>query len=283
ESIDSAFARFNTIITSLKALDEGYSIKNYVRKFLRALHPKWRAKVTAIEESKDLTSLLLNELIGNLKVHEMIIKKDSEIVKAKGERKSLALKAKKESSDEECSTSGSEDEEYAMAVRDFKKFFKRRGRFARQPQNDKKTFQRSCRGTPPVSPFPHSDNDSDDEEVLNELSEYENTGTLRRERIINSFDRDDLAFECMIGFKKFTAYLDPFLPMNIISRKAYNTIMVDRLEGTGKNLVAIVRDVYVFVGSFTYITDFVVLEGIGEFIMSDMAEVIFDEKKLGRS
>ncbi|GKB71077.1 zf-CCHC domain-containing protein [Tanacetum coccineum] len=143
ESIDSAFARFNTIITSLKALDEGYSSKNYVRKFLRALHPKWRAKVTAIEESKDLTSLSLDELIGNLKVHEMIIKKDSEIVKAKVERKSLALKAKKESSDEECSTSGSEDEEYAMAVRDFKKFFKRRGRFVRQPQNDKKTFQRS--------------------------------------------------------------------------------------------------------------------------------------------
>ncbi|GJS62416.1 retrovirus-related pol polyprotein from transposon TNT 1-94 [Tanacetum coccineum] len=143
ESIDSAFARFNTIITSLKALDEGYSSKNYVRKFLIALHPKWRAKVTVIEESKDLTSLSLDELIGNLKVHEMIIKKDSEIVKAKVERKSIALKAKKESSDEECLTSGSEDEEYAMAVRDFKNFFKRRGRFVRQPRNDKKAFQRS--------------------------------------------------------------------------------------------------------------------------------------------
>ncbi|GJS75109.1 hypothetical protein Tco_0724990 [Tanacetum coccineum] len=68
ESIDSAFAGFNTIITSLKSLDEGYSNKNYVRKFLRALHPKWRAKVTAIEESKDLTSLSLDELIRNLKV-----------------------------------------------------------------------------------------------------------------------------------------------------------------------------------------------------------------------
>ncbi|GJR01383.1 hypothetical protein Tco_0524367 [Tanacetum coccineum] len=143
ESIDSAFARFNTIITSLKALDEGYSSKNYVRKFLRALHPKWRAKVTAIEESKDLTSLSLDELIGNLKVHEMIIKKDSEIVKAKVERKSLALKAKKESSDEECSNFRSEDEEYAMVVRYFKKFFKRRGSFVRQPWNVKKTFQRS--------------------------------------------------------------------------------------------------------------------------------------------
>nr|GEV71651.1 zf-CCHC domain-containing protein/UBN2 domain-containing protein [Tanacetum cinerariifolium] len=102
ESIDSAFARFNTIITSIKAFDESYSSKNYVRKFLRALHPKWIAKVMTIKESKDLTSLSLDELIGNLKVHEMIIKKDSEIVKAKVERKSIALKAKNESSDEEC-------------------------------------------------------------------------------------------------------------------------------------------------------------------------------------
>ncbi|GJW35364.1 hypothetical protein Tco_0058284 [Tanacetum coccineum] len=141
--IYSAFARFNTTITSLKALDEGYSSKNYVRKFLRALRSKWRVKVMAIEESKDLTSLSLDELIGNLKVHEMIIKKDSKIVKEKVERKSLSLKAKKESSDEECSTSDSEEEEYAMAVRDFKKFFKRKGRFVRQPRNDKKTFQRS--------------------------------------------------------------------------------------------------------------------------------------------
>ncbi|GJV80127.1 hypothetical protein Tco_1515997 [Tanacetum coccineum] len=89
ESIDNAFARFNNIITSLKALDESYSSKNYVRKFLRALHPKWRAKVTAIEESKDLTSQSLDELIGNLKVHEMIIKKDFEIVKAKGKENLL--------------------------------------------------------------------------------------------------------------------------------------------------------------------------------------------------
>ncbi|GJX52412.1 hypothetical protein Tco_0280781 [Tanacetum coccineum] len=39
ESIDNAFARFNTIITSLKALDDDFSSKNYVRKFLRALTP----------------------------------------------------------------------------------------------------------------------------------------------------------------------------------------------------------------------------------------------------
>ncbi|GJV33476.1 hypothetical protein Tco_1393876 [Tanacetum coccineum] len=88
--------------------------------------------------------------------------------------------------------------------------------------------------TPLVSPFPHSDNDSYMRKFLNEL------------------------------IKKFTTYIDPFLPMNIISRKAYNTIM---MEGTEKNLVAIVKGVYVFVGSFTYITD----------------KLIFDEKKLEKS
>ncbi|GJZ48788.1 retrovirus-related pol polyprotein from transposon TNT 1-94 [Tanacetum coccineum] len=103
------------LITHQEPLDEGYlKLRNYIRKFLRALHPKRRAKVTTIEESKDLTSLSLDELIRNLKVNEMIIKKDSKIVKEKVERKSLALKAKKESSDEECLTFGSEDEEYAM-------------------------------------------------------------------------------------------------------------------------------------------------------------------------
>ncbi|GJS51510.1 hypothetical protein Tco_0624872 [Tanacetum coccineum] len=115
ESIDSGFARFNTIITSLKALDEDFSSKNCVSKFLRALHPKWRVKVTAIEESKDL---------------------------GKKERvKSIALKAKKESSDEETSTSGSDDEEYAMTVRNFKKLFRRKGKFVRQPREEKKSFR----------------------------------------------------------------------------------------------------------------------------------------------
>ncbi|GKD46659.1 hypothetical protein Tco_1271304 [Tanacetum coccineum] len=52
-----------------------------------------------------------HELIGNLKVYELIIKKDSEIVKGKREEsRSLGLKAKKESIDEESSTTDSEDE-----------------------------------------------------------------------------------------------------------------------------------------------------------------------------
>ncbi|GJW58333.1 zf-CCHC domain-containing protein [Tanacetum coccineum] len=106
---------WDTLLITHQVLDESFSSKNCVRKFLKALHPKWNAKVTAIEESKNLTTLSLDELIGNLK----------------------------ESSDDDSSTSDSEDEEYAMAVRDFKKFFKRRGRFVRQPYEERKSFQRN--------------------------------------------------------------------------------------------------------------------------------------------
>ncbi|GJX38549.1 zf-CCHC domain-containing protein [Tanacetum coccineum] len=143
ESIDNAFAKFNTIITSLKALDESFSSKNYVRKFLRALHPKWRAKVTAIEESKNLTTLSLDELIGNLKVYEEVIKKSRNRQSKREQSRSISLKDRKDSSDDNSSTSDSEDEEYTMAVRDFKKFFKRRGRFVRQPHEERKSFQRN--------------------------------------------------------------------------------------------------------------------------------------------
>ncbi|GJT08795.1 hypothetical protein Tco_0843257 [Tanacetum coccineum] len=96
----------------LIALDEGFSSRNYVRKFLRAIHPKCRAKVTTIEESKDLSSLALDELIGNLK-----------------------------SFDDETLTFRSDDEECVMAIRNFKKFFRRKGKFVRQPREEKKSFR----------------------------------------------------------------------------------------------------------------------------------------------
>ncbi|GJR28728.1 hypothetical protein Tco_1104960 [Tanacetum coccineum] len=60
-----------------------------------------------------------------------------------GSSSSSDSEVKKEVSDEDSSSSDSKDEEYALAVKEFKKFFKRRGRFVRQPRGDRKTFQRS--------------------------------------------------------------------------------------------------------------------------------------------
>nr|GEU47470.1 alpha/beta hydrolases superfamily protein [Tanacetum cinerariifolium] len=96
----------------------------------------------AIKESKDLSSLALGELISNRKVHEVVMEKDFEIYRGKKERvKSIALKAKKESSDDETSTFESTDKEYVMAVRNFKKFFRRNGIFVWKPREEKKSFQ----------------------------------------------------------------------------------------------------------------------------------------------
>ncbi|GJV81734.1 cytochrome P450 76C1-like protein [Tanacetum coccineum] len=151
ESLDSIFNRLQKIVkfqsllqvinTLIFMWNLSFSSKNYVRKFLWALHPKWIEKVTAIEESKDLSSLALDELIGNLKIYEVVMEKDFEFYKGKKERvKSISLKAKKESSDDETLTSRNDDEEYDMAVRNFKKFFKRKGKFVRQPHEEKKSF-----------------------------------------------------------------------------------------------------------------------------------------------
>nr|GEZ86827.1 retrovirus-related Pol polyprotein from transposon TNT 1-94 [Tanacetum cinerariifolium] len=70
------------------------------------------------------------------------MEKDSEIYKGKKERiKSIALKAKKESSHDETWTSVRDDKEYVMAVRNFKIFFRRNGKFVRQPREEKKSFR----------------------------------------------------------------------------------------------------------------------------------------------
>ncbi|GJQ92556.1 zf-CCHC domain-containing protein [Tanacetum coccineum] len=95
------------------------------------------------KQNDDLKKKLAKNIKAKM-VYEEVIKKDSKTIKSKREQsRSIALKARKESSDDDSSTSDSEDEEYAMAVRDFKKFFKRRGRFVRQPHEERKSFQRN--------------------------------------------------------------------------------------------------------------------------------------------
>ncbi|GJW28619.1 hypothetical protein Tco_0045494 [Tanacetum coccineum] len=119
ETISSCFTRFNAIVTNLKSLYSDYSSKNRVRKFLRALPLKWRAKVTAFEEAKYFGTLLLDKLIGNLKVYEMVLDNDGVDSKTTKEKvKSLDLKAKvtrEQTSDDGDSQCGSDEEEKAEA------------------------------------------------------------------------------------------------------------------------------------------------------------------------
>ncbi|GKD21460.1 zf-CCHC domain-containing protein [Tanacetum coccineum] len=118
------------------------TVRNHVRKFLRALPTKWCPKVTVIKEFKDLSTLPLDELIGNLKVYEVVLENDLEISKSKKEKyKSLALKARKILSEEEATSSDSDDEEYAMACGDPIHFI---SDYPKHSFNDQKAFVIGC-------------------------------------------------------------------------------------------------------------------------------------------
>ncbi|GKB19120.1 hypothetical protein Tco_0853043 [Tanacetum coccineum] len=73
-----------------------------------------RFNVTAIEEAKDLATLPLDELIGNLKVYEIVLDSDGVSPKTTKEKvKSLALKAKviREQTSDDSDSQGESDED----------------------------------------------------------------------------------------------------------------------------------------------------------------------------
>ncbi|GJW97703.1 hypothetical protein Tco_0179511 [Tanacetum coccineum] len=75
-------------------------------------------------------------------------------------------------------------------------------------------------------------------------------------------------------FRNIVAYFDLNMSMNIITRKAINTIMVYQLASRDDNFVSIIRNVQVFVGSFSYTTDFTVFEDIEKYIETGLSEVV---------
>ena len=89
-----------------------------VRKILRLLPESFRAKVTAIEESKDLDEIKVQELIGSLQMYELSLANQRK-------SKSFALKT----INERAETHGSSDEDVvekdvAYLAKNFRKFLK---------------------------------------------------------------------------------------------------------------------------------------------------------------
>ena len=63
---------------------------------LRSLPKRFHAKITAIEESKDIDKIPLTELVGNLQTYELGLTRIGKSDKSK----SMALKAKSSETDE---------------------------------------------------------------------------------------------------------------------------------------------------------------------------------------
>ena len=91
-------------------------------KILRSLPSKSQTKVTAIQEAKDLTKLLLEKLIGSLMTYEINLAKKQQEGENK-KKKSTALKATtKEEEEVEEEKQSEEDEDLAHITRKFNKF-----------------------------------------------------------------------------------------------------------------------------------------------------------------
>ena len=89
-----------------------------VRKVLRSLLERFHAKITAIEELKDIDKIPLTQLVGNLHAYKLGLTRIGKL----GKSKSMALKAKSNDTNE-----SSDDEDSKMKsyiTRKFKKFMK---------------------------------------------------------------------------------------------------------------------------------------------------------------
>ena len=71
ESFDSFYSKLNEVVIGKFNLGEKTEDSKVVRKILRSLPKSFRAKVTAIEKSKDLDEIKIQELIGSLQTYEL--------------------------------------------------------------------------------------------------------------------------------------------------------------------------------------------------------------------
>ena len=71
DSFDEFYTKLKGIVKSVFNLGETIPEPKIVRKMLRSLFERFHAKITAIEESKDIDKIPLIELVGNLQTYEL--------------------------------------------------------------------------------------------------------------------------------------------------------------------------------------------------------------------
>ena len=118
ESFDEFFAKLKDIVNSAFNLGETIPEPKIVRKMLKSLLKRFHAKITALEESKDIDKIPLTELVGNLQTYELGLTR----IGKSGKGKSMALKAKSSDTDESSVDEDSKMKSYI--TKQFKKFMK---------------------------------------------------------------------------------------------------------------------------------------------------------------
>ncbi|XP_077242502.1 uncharacterized protein LOC143883016 [Tasmannia lanceolata] len=104
ESIFDMFTHFTNVVNELSALGKTYINYELVQRLLRCFPDNWDPIITAIEQSKDLDTLRLDDLMGNLNTNEMKMKKREGKGQGKKEetmKRGAAFKAKVDSEEDE--------------------------------------------------------------------------------------------------------------------------------------------------------------------------------------
>ena len=116
ETFDEFYANLKDIVNLAFNLGDHILGPKIVRKVLRSLPKRFHAKITVIKESKDIDTIPLMELIGNLQTYELGLTRLGEGTKSKN----MALKAKSNETDESSNDENSKMKSYI--TRQFKKF-----------------------------------------------------------------------------------------------------------------------------------------------------------------
>ncbi|GKB26802.1 glutathione S-transferase T3-like protein [Tanacetum coccineum] len=101
---------------------------------------------------------------------------------------------------------------------------------------------------------------------------------------VNRYNPYNLQITCKIGFVNFNPYIDPNSPFNIMSRAAYKSIIKQELVYTRNNIVRKAKNLQVFIKRHSFLTDYIILENVNEFVEKRLVEVIFGKpfkKKIG--
>ena len=118
ELFDEFYAKLKDIVNSAFNLGETILEPKIVRKVLRSVPERFYAKITTIEELKDIDKIPLTELVGNLQTYELGLTRIGKLSKGK----SMALKAKSNDTDESSDDEDSKMKSYITMK--FKKFMK---------------------------------------------------------------------------------------------------------------------------------------------------------------
>ena len=118
ESFDSFYSKLNEVVIGKFNLGEKMEDSKVVRKILHSLSENFYAKVTTIEESKDLDEIKVQELIGSLQTYELLLPNQRN-------SKSLALKTINERLEAHNSLNKDVvEKDVAYLAKNFRKFLK---------------------------------------------------------------------------------------------------------------------------------------------------------------